>query len=229
MNDSQDRKMDKIDREEAFFTESAADFPASSRGGQLTALINAEKAKILQFDAAQTSGFDDKRQAQEIYENRRDELVDLLETFVLAAAIVDDDFEGTAAKFKMPHPRSDQKLIAKAASFYADSADIEAELTAELPANARDRLHNLSISFQQAALANDTAQQSHAGASSGMADSFRKIMDLSRRRDKSVKLKYRDNAAKLGAWTVASHLERAPQKKKNDDSPPKAEELKTEK
>jgi hypothetical protein len=221
MNAAQRRKMDKIDREEAFFAENAADFPADSRGGQLTALINAEKAKILQLDAAQTSGFDNKRQAQEIYDNRRDELVDLLELFMLVAAIVDDDIEGTAAKFKMPRPRNDQNLIAKATSFHADSADIQAELTAAgLPANARTRLLDLNAEFQQAALAHDTAEGKHAGATGGMTESFRKIMDYSRRRDKSVKLKYRDNAAKLSAWTVASHLERAPQRKKDDAPPP---------
>lgn len=220
MNAAQRRKMDKIDREEAFFIENAADFPPDSHGGKMTALINAEKAKILQFDAAQTSGIDDKRQAQEIYDNRRNELVDLLEEFVLVAAIVDDDIEGTAAKFKMPHPRSDQKLIAKAASFHADSADIEAQLTAAgLSANARARLLDVKTEFQQAALAQDTAQGKHTGATGGMTDSFKKIMDLSRKRDKSVKLKYRNDAAKLSAWASASHLERAP-KKKDDTLPP---------
>jgi hypothetical protein len=212
--------MDKINREEAFCTENAADFPPDSHGGKMTALINAEKAKILQFDAAQTSGIDDKRQAQEIYDNRRDELVDLLEEFVLVAAIVDDDIEGTAAKFKMPHPRSDQKLIAKAASFHADSADIEAPMTAAgLSANARARLLDIKAEFQQAALAHDTAHGKQTGATGGMTDSFRKIMDYSRRRDKSVKLKYRNNASKLAAWASASHLQRAPQKPK-DDTPP---------
>lgn len=221
MHDSQRRKMDKIDREEAFFTENAADFPANSHGDKMTQLINAEKTKILQFDAAQTSGFDNQRQAQEIYENRRDELVDLLEEFVLAAAIVDDDIEGTAAKFKMPRPRNDQSLIAKAASFHADSADIEAELTAAgLTANARTTLLDLKAEFQQAALAHDTAEEKHAEASGGMTESFRKIMEYSRSRDKSVRLKYRDNAAKLAAWTVASHLERAPKKKDDSPTPP---------
>jgi hypothetical protein len=137
------------------------------------------------------------------------------------AAIVDDDIEGTAAKFRMPHPRSAQKLIAKAASFYADGEAIEAELIAAgLPAAARNNLQTAMVAFQQAALAQDTATEKHVGASGGMNDSFRKIMDLSRRRDKSVKLKYRNNAAKLSAWTSASHLERAPQKKKDDSPPP---------
>ena len=215
MNDTQRRRMDKIDREEAFFTSNAADFTGNVKAEQYTTMINAEKAKILDFDAQQTSGFDDKRQTQEIYETRRDELIDLLESFVLAADIVDDEIEGTAAKFKKPYPRTDRNLIAKAMSFHTDSAAIEAEFTeAGLPADARADLVAMREAFQQAALANDTAEEKHAEATGGMADSFRKIMEYSKKRGKVVQLKYRNNPAKLAAWTVASHLDRAPKKAK---------------
>lgn len=219
MNDSQRRKMDKIDREEAFFADNAADFPANSTADGLSQLINTEKAVILAFDAQQTSGYDDKRQAQAIYDNRRDDLVDLLERFVLAAAVVDDEIEGTAEKFKMPRPRNDQNLIAKATSFHADSAAIKAELTAAgLDSGAFAQLLAVRDAFQAAALAHDSAEEEHAEATGGMTASFRKIMELSRRRSKSVLLKYRDNPAKLAAWTVASHLDRAP--KKNEPKTP---------
>ena len=217
MNDAFRRKMDKIEGEEVFFNDNAADFAGNMNVEKYTVLINAEKVKILAFDAQQTSGFDDKRQAQEIYENRRDELVDLLEQYVLAAAIVDDEIEGTAEKFKMPRPRTDQNLIAKATSFSNDSPPIKTQLIAAgLPSEAIGHLAIVRDEFQQAALAYDSAEEHHAEATGGMTDSFRKIMDYSRRRDKSVKLKYRNNAAKLAAWTVASHLNRAPRKGMKD-------------
>lgn len=217
MNGSQRRKMDKIDGEEVFITGNAADFPAGSSVDDWTQLINAEKAKILKFDAAQTSGSDDRRRAQEIYENRRDEYVDLLEEYVLAADIVDDEIEGTAAKFKMPRPRTDQNLIAKGASFHADSDTIEAKLEkAGLRAGGRASLLTMRDAFQQAALDHDAATEHRAEATGGMNDSFRKIMHYSRRRDKGVRMKYRNNPAKLAAWTVASHLDRAPQRKKDE-------------
>lgn len=205
--------MDKIDREEAYFTDNAADFAAHQKAQELNGLIVGEKAKILAFDAQQTSGFGDERQAQEIYENRRDELIDILEQFVLAAAIVDDDIEGTAAKFKMPRPRNDQNLIAKATSFAADAASLKGELTAAgLKGDSIINLPTVNNAFQQAALAHDSAEEKHAEASGGMIAAVRKVMEYSRKRDKIVKLLYRDNAAKLAAWTVASHLDRAPQR-----------------
>lgn len=217
MNDSQRRKMDKIDREEAFFTDNAADFPANSTADDFTQQIAAEKAKILGFDAQQTSGFDDKRQAQSIYDDHRDELIDLINLFVLAASIVDDEIPGTAEKYKKPYPRTDQHLIAKATSFHTDSTAIKAQLIAAgIPEPDFGRLLTVRDAFQQAALVHDSAEEHHAEATGGMNAAFRTMMDLSRRRGKYVLMKYRDNPAKLAAWTVASHLERAPKRAPKD-------------
>lgn len=221
MNDSQMRKLDKRNREDAFIKENAADFPANSPADKFTQLINAEHAKILAFDAQQTSGRDDRRQAQEIYENRRDELVDLLEMFVLAADIVDDDIEGTAAKFKMPRPRTDQSLIAKAASFNNDSGSIETELVeAGLDEDGRARLLSLRDAFIKAAADDDAAEQASGEATGGMSDAFKKMMEYMRRRDKSVRMKYRKNPSKLAAWEIASHLDRAPKSKPGEPKTP---------
>jgi len=123
-------------------------------------------------------------------------LVDLLDKFALAAKIVEDDVEGTAAKFKNTYPRTDQKLITRATSFHNDSAGLETE-------------------FNDAGM--DTGEESHAEATGGMIESFRKAMALSSRRDKRIRMKYRDNAAKLAAWTVASHLNRAPKNAKKPE------------
>lgn len=223
MNDAQRRKIDKIDREEVYFTENAADFTGNALVDRYTPLINAEKANILAFDALQTSGYDDRRQAQEIYENRRDDLIDIIEQYVLAADIVDDDIEGTAAKFRKPYPRTDQNLIAKATSFAADALPIRVELIAAgLPAELLTEILSARDAFQEAALAHDAAEEKHAEGTGGMVDSFRKIMEYSKKRGKAVKLKYRRNAAKLASWLVASHLDRAPQRQPNPPATPPA-------
>ncbi len=214
MHDAHRRKLDKIDREDVMIADNAADFPNGTKVADYTALIAVEKAKFLAFDAQQTSGFDDRRQAQELYEESRDLLVDLLEEFVLAADIIDDDVPGTAAKYKMPRPRTDANLIAKSTSFFNDSPAIEDALEAAgLRKDGRDFLITFRDNFQQAANAHDSAEEKHAEGTGGMDDSMRKMMHYSRRRDKSVRMKYRQNPAKLAAWTVASHLDRAPKPK----------------
>jgi len=145
-------------------------------------------------------------------------LIDLIDLFVLAADIVDDDIEGTAAKFRKPYPRTDQNLIAKATSFNADAEPIKSAMfAAGLPTDAIARLLTVRDAFQQAALVHDTAEEKHAEATGGMTDSFRKMMDYSTRRGKNVLMKYRNNPAKLAAWLVASHLDRAPKKSGGDN------------
>jgi hypothetical protein len=220
LNDVQRRKSDKLSREDVFITENAADFPASSPVAVLTEQINVERQKIAQYAAEKESGYGDRRQAQEIYDARRDELIDLLDLFQLAADIVDDDIEGTAAKFKNRYPRTDQLLIARATSFYNDSAPLRAELSeAGATAEKRERLLGVRDEFQQAAAAHDAGEERHSEATGGLIESFHTAMELSSRRDKRVKMKYRDNAAKLAAWKVASHLDRAPKRRQETTTP----------
>lgn len=220
LNDVQRRKSDKLDREDVFITENAADFPAGSPVAVLTTQINAERSKITQYAAEKESGYGDRRQAQEIYDTRREELIDLLDLFQLAAEIVDDDIEGTAAKFKNRYPRTDQILIARATSFYNDSEPIREELAeAGAKPEKRARLLTARDEFQQAAAAHDAGEERHSEATGGLRESFGKVMELSSRRDKRIKMKYRDNAAKLAAWKVASHLDRTPKRKPETVTP----------
>lgn len=218
MNTSMVRKEDKLGREDVFVIDNKIDFPDGSPVALMTEEINAERKLILQYDAQQASGFGGKAQAQEIYDEQRDLLIDLLDKFVLGAAIVDDDIPGTAAKFKNKYPRTDQKLIARAAAFHSDSEDIK-ELMKDAGVTAADRAALLTIrdAFQQAAIQHDSAEEKHAEATGGLIASFRKVMALSARRDKRIRMKYRSNPAKLAAWTVASHLDRAPQRRKDED------------
>jgi hypothetical protein len=63
----------------------------------------------------------------DIYENRRDESFERIDRSELAA-IIDDDIEDTAARFKNPYARGDQAIIARATAFYNVSANIKTEL-----------------------------------------------------------------------------------------------------
>ena len=213
MNDSHRRKLDKIDREDVMIEDNKADFPVGSKVAELTTQIAAEKARFIAFDAQQMSGFAGKRGAQDIYNDQRDDLVDLLEEYELAAAALDGERPGTAERFRMPRPRTDDNYIAAATSFFNDSADIADELEeAGLRTGGRAMLVTFRDAFRQTAAERDSSEEEHAEATGGMNDAMQKMMNYSRSRDKFVRLKYRNNPAKLAAWTVASHLERAPKR-----------------
>ena len=220
MNDSHRRKLDKFDREDVMVADNAADFPEGSKVFELTASIAEEKVRFLDFDAQQMSGFAGKRGAQDIYDDQRDDLIDLLEEYALAAAAIDDEIPGTAERLKMPRLRNDGNLIAAATSFFNDSADIKSELEeAGVRPGARAMLATFRDAFRQTAARRDSSEEKHAEATGGMNDAMQKMMNYSRSRDKFIRLKYRNNPAKLAAWTVASHLDRTPKSSSKETTP----------
>lgn len=218
MHDAHRRRMDKFDREDVFMTENAADFPAGSPGAVVTGQIKANTAQILTADAEQTSGFDDKNQALAVKGDDRDVLIDNLESIVLAAKGIGDEIPGIAEKYRMPEARSDQNLIAKANSFYADSEADEAKfIEFGLEEDFRAELKTAREEFETSADAADAALEEHSEATGTLDTLFRETMILSRKREAIVKIKYRNNPGKLAAWTVASHLERPPKKAKKNE------------
>lgn len=214
------RRTDKINSERVFLTDNAADFPAGSPVAVISETIDARMTEALERDADLTSALGDKAQALEIKEDSRDELLDEIEDVVMGAiAVGDDEVPGITAKFKNPHPRTEQNIIASADSIRADAGPYRIKLIeAGVKPDFLERILNARNAFQQARDAAASAIEGHAEAVGALAAIFREIMALARRRDAMVKLKYKNNPGKLAAWKVASHLERAP--KRNDNPPP---------
>lgn len=221
MTDNQERKDDKFKRENVFMSDNAADFPLNSPGDKIAKQQTTLIAEIQTLAAEQISGYDDKAQAFANLEAARDNVDEDLEQINLAAIALADDIPGIDSKFRLPRKPSDETLLATARSFHADAAPhaekfVECGLDAVFLADLQADID----AFEQAAAAADSAAAGHAGATSMLADAFKRGMVMSRKLNSIVKIKYRDNAGKLGAWTVASHLERAPKKPKGDPKPP---------
>lgn len=220
MNDSQQRKMDKFLREDVFMKDNAADFPADSPGDK-TANVFADLITEIQTLAAnQISGFDDKRQAFDNVEDARDNLIEDLEQINLAAKAFADEVNGIENKFRMPRKPTNQTLLATARSFAADAVEHQAKfIEYGLPVDFLADLQADIAAFETASASADSAEESHAEATGGLADAFRRGTALSKKLAAIVKIKYRDNAGKLASFVVASHLERAPQRKQITSQP----------
>ncbi len=215
MNDSILRKFDKFQRQDVYMKDSAADFPKNSSGDRAAVALAAVIAEMQTLDAQQTSGFDDKRQAYETKANALDVIDDLLEQMSLAAVAIGETIEGFEEKFRLPRKLTQAVKLAKARSFLADAPPHEAEFIAEgLDDDFLAQLQAAIPHFEETAAAADSAEELHAGATGALNNAAGRGMLISKRLDAAVRLKYRDNSAKLAAWTVASHLDRAPQRAK---------------
>ena len=217
------RRMDKFDREAVFFTDNAGDFPGGSSGATITGAIAGNMTMILAHDADLTQTFDDKHQAQNIKGDARDTLLEKESEIVMgAAAIGDAAVPGITSQFRMPEPRTEQNIIAKATAMHDEAAPPLEDMfiNVDLAHAFRDDLIAARDAFQTARAGADSAAGQHAEAVGALDELFRSTMDLSRQRSAIVKLKYRDNPGKRAAWLVASHLEKAPQHAPTPPTPP---------
>ena len=215
------RRMDKFDREAVFFTDNAADFPVGSPSGVITVAIHDKMVDIMARDADLTETLDDKHQTREIFGDARDVLLGKLRTICMGAdAIGDVAVPGITALFNMPTSRTDQSLIAKADAMFAETAPYNDEFIAVgLETHFREHLIDAKDAFIAARAAVDSAVVGHGEAVGAIAELFRETMELSRQRSALVKLKYADNAGKMAAWAISSHLEKAPKKPQPPPTP----------
>ena len=206
--------MEKLDREDGFYDENAADFPAASPVAVLTAQIKPKMAQALALDAQLATESGERRAAQEAKSAARDALVALLEDGSTAAVGIGSSAPGIAAQFRVPRDRTDQNLIAAATAFASDAAAHETEfVNIGLDADFRTQLTDLRDQFITARDDWNTEVAEYGGAAHALDELFREMMALSRQRSAAVQIRYKNNPQKLGAWTIASHLERAPKKK----------------
>src|SRR5215207_6706837 len=120
MNDRQRRGYARAAQVGAFMAANAADFPASSKGAQLAALLKDETANVAALDVAKASGAGVRQQAtagrRELRESLRAQLAAVCDT----AEVVGLEHPEAREKFPRTRPdNSDQTLIAVARAFVA--------------------------------------------------------------------------------------------------------------
>jgi hypothetical protein len=122
-------------------------------------------------------------------------------------------------KFRMPYGVGDAVLVAKARAI-ADAAEPMAIdfVAYEHESTFADDLRAHVTAFGEADVAKDTGMQTQAGATEGFEPLLDEAMTKVHQLDAFMHNFYKTNAAKMGEWHTASHVER--QKKKKDDAPP---------
>lgn len=221
MEASQKRKLEKFEREEVFLNDNLVDFPVNSPGAKALGELSGVITLIRTLAAEQVSGASSSRQHISVKDEQVDDLMQMIRNINRAANAFEDEIPGSDLKFRLPRNRSEQNILATARSFLADAAPLEAKFVEYgLPADFLAKLQALIDDVAAKGAAADSAGEQQAGATGGLIDAVQKGMNISRRLDAIIRIKYADNAGKLAAWTSASHLERAPQKPKSDPKPP---------
>jgi len=195
-----------------FGAENTADFPAGSAGANNFASVGAAADEMEQSGAAQTSGASGQATMQKdvALAELREDLRAINRT--ARALAVDDSAIGEM--FRMLSGNNEQNLLAAARTFLTNAAPLKNQfIEYGLPADFLDDLQSDITAFEQAASGKSTATGEKVSATASIGNAVQNGLEGLRRLQAIVPNKYRDNPAKLAAWTSASHVERAAKKK----------------
>lgn len=125
-------------------------------------------------------------------------------------------------RFRMPNGHNDVELVAKARAFLTaiDELEIEAELLAlEHEENFLDTLDARIEEFSAADDSQSGAAQQQVGATRSLPSVISRGLTVMKGLGAIANNKYKGDAAKLGAWKTASHIERTGQRPKAKPAP----------
>ena len=220
MRDTERRKLEKFEREDAFMSDNAADFPPATPGGIAATAHRGIIDEMRALAAQQISGGTSAAQSVSNKEDSLDDLMAMIRNINRAANAFEDEVPGSNLLFRMPRNRSQQNLLATGRAFHTDATPLEAKfitygLGAEFLKNLKDDIDAIDAAGSSA----DSGDEQRAAATAGVIDAARRGMANSRKLNAIVRIKYDNQPQKLAAWTVASHLEKAPKKKATPPPP----------
>jgi hypothetical protein len=127
---------------------------------------------------------------------------------------------GLMDSFRMPYGEPNEILVAKANAM-ADAAEPQAAEFIKLyhAATFVDDFRQRVTEFDEAEDDESAAEQKQAGATQGFAPLLADALLKVKQADAFMHNFYKNDAVKLGEWATASHIERAPRKKKDPNAP----------
>jgi hypothetical protein len=194
----------------AFGVKYAADFPATSTGGQQFALVSAAVPQTATLGAAQVSGGESAHAGALSKVAGRFHLHNDLHGIADAAhSLVLMGTAGLQGKFLMPRSGGDQSPLNTARAFQTDAAAFSTQfISLGLPATFITQLGTDITDFEAAIKAKGAGTGTRSGATGGLEDTANKAAIALHVLKTIVPNTYKNDPAKLAEWATASHVEK---------------------
>lgn len=220
MNDSQTKSFEMFRRAEGFGTEHAADFPASSLGGEKFAALSGVIDELEEHGTAQSAGGSAAKSSTGAKRAAREELRRQMAAVSETARAMESTRPGIAASFRMPNTNGDQALSNGARAFVEAATPLKNEfIRHELSATFLEDLNAALSAFENAQSSQNQNTERRVTATAAIEAVMERGRQIVRELDAIVNNKYRRNPATLAAWESASRVERVPRKKKTPAPP----------
>lgn len=229
MNAREQARFDALKRIATFGANNMSDYPAGSLPHTLVPQLTTKDTGLLDRIAknaqTQASGTGTARGGTTSRTVLRDALfLELKGINRTAVAIAEHQSKPEIMdKFRMPYSVSDTVLVAKSNAI-ADAAEPLAADFAPYGHDATfvDDLRDHIKAFEDSETEQSTGTQTQAGATEGFDPLMKEGMTILKRLDAFMHNFYKSNAAKLGEWKTASHIERQTKTKKKESAKPNA-------
>jgi hypothetical protein len=140
-----------------------------------------------------------------------------VEAIVRTSRVIGEEHPGFDDKFRMPRGTNDQALLDLALGIAALLADptVKARFISHaMPADFVENLNDDIADLQEAITEQSGSVAGHKSAGVSIDETDGRGMVIKRKMDALVRNFYRNNPAVLSEWETASHVERAPRRKK---------------
>jgi hypothetical protein len=212
MDDNQNRTYQRAIRVREFNAQRIADFSETGVARQFFNDLIAAIGDANRLGEAQASGIGQARQGTLSRRDARAALERAVDAIFRIARSM-----GLEAQFQRPLNGTDEALLNTARSYATNALPLKAQFIAhEMPANFIEDL-NEDIADLEAARANQgNAVGDHVSASAALDGALDRCDEMVRKLDPIMKNKYANDPGALAEWISASHVERAPRRKKTE-------------
>lgn len=216
MTGLQVRQLNRGQARVIYFKDNEAVFPRESPGGKVKTDMEAVIADIQAEAAVQSSG--EVGEKVDVKDEGFLAMRKIMRKMNRAGKSLAEEFEGIENLYRLPYGEAEEVWLAKARAFHTNSAEHETEMQDyDLAPTFRADLLALVTAIEADSGNVDSAKAERGGATGSLKAKFRTLGRLGRKGDNIVKNKFEDDAEKLAAWLIASHLKAAP---KSEEEPP---------
>lgn len=190
-----------------FGAENAEDFPAGSAGNGNFVTVGEVIEKLREYAADQSSGSGGNVTSRKSV--FRDAIRRKMKNYSRTARALAIDNDNLSRLFRVPDGNSDTALLAAAREFVSEAAKYKADFTNfKMPADFIEDLSDDIEDFERLLAESASATGEKVSATAAIDDEIERGMNAARRLDAIVQNVYRDDPAKLAAWTSARHVAR---------------------
>lgn len=202
------RRRDTFIGMKGFRLEYPADFPAGSDEAEQLDEVETALALIEQYGGDQSSGFGNVRFTYNSKGIARENLRELLEDIETAARTLAYKIEGIDLIFRIPRNLNDAAMLALGRSFIEQIPPYKQDLERRLGQSFLTDLQTAADAFETSLTSPESATDAQVEATAQLDEATRRGMIARRILQGMMKLKYKNNPARMRAWQSASHLDR---------------------